>query len=543
MDSDYALVLDKVSKSFKTKIVRKADGSIKKTKKTIKNTILDSMSLDIKKGDVVGILGRNGSGKSTLLKLIARIMEPDSGTISVNGKVASILELGMGFHSDMSGRENIYLKSELYGFSKSEIDRKIDDIIAYSGIDNYIDYPVRTYSSGMVARLAFAILVNVDADILLVDEVLSVGDVSFSTKAFEHFKRISKSGKTVLIVSHSIYSIEQMCNRAIWIEKGKIIQDGDAKRVCSIYQNEMSESFEIISDFAMSGIPDAQYKYAIFHRDGIGCQKNYEMYKEWIKKSSDQGYPRAQIEYGEILLSEGGDDNKKEALYLFQSAANKGSSEARVKISTLMGGNSDNSHEDLINEYKIISDKEGSYWKRLYAELLLKISRNDNDRQASFDAYLDSANTGDIYSMNQVATMYRDGNGVARNLEKMEKYYYDSAIKGNQYSMVVLANMLLEGKLLQKDESRSFDFFLRAAKLGNSNAEYQVAKMFSEGIGTEIDEDKAKEWYSTFSNSQISNYYYWLANYLSNGRGPGPARRTPASCWCARRRGACRRSS
>ena len=207
MDSKNAMELKNVTKTY---TIEMEDRDAKKglfgsiPKRKVKNIVLDNISFDVKKGDVLGIIGRNGSGKSTLLSIMARIMEPDTGTIERSGKIASILELGMGFHPDLSGRENIYLKGELYGFSKKEVEERIENIIEYSGISKYIDNPVRTYSSGMTGRLAFAIMVNVESEIMLVDEILSVGDVTFTSKAKEHFKKLSKSGKTVVFVSHSI---------------------------------------------------------------------------------------------------------------------------------------------------------------------------------------------------------------------------------------------------------------------------------------------------------------------------------------------------
>jgi ABC-2 type transport system ATP-binding protein len=186
--TDNAIELRNVNKSFT--IVKKNGKKLIKEKKI--HNVLNNITFDVPYGTVLGIIGRNGCGKSTLLSIIARIIEPDSGTVKINGKIASILELGMGFHSDLSGRDNIYLKGELYGFSKKIIDSKVEQIINYSELGEYIDNPVRTYSSGMVGRLAFSIMVNVDADIVLVDEVLSTGDVACAMKAEEHGKRMSK---------------------------------------------------------------------------------------------------------------------------------------------------------------------------------------------------------------------------------------------------------------------------------------------------------------------------------------------------------------
>ena len=203
MDPKNAIEIKNVKKSFKIEVRDYEKDNTKSSKvstKSITNPVLKDVSFNIERGEIVGILGRNGSGKSTLLSIISKILEPDSGSIELSGKVATILELNMGFNADLSGRENIYLKSELYGIPRKETDKKIDSIIEYSGIGKYIDSPIRTYSSGMTGRLAFSVLINVDADILIVDEVLSTGDASFSAKAVEHFKNLVKRGKTVLVV-------------------------------------------------------------------------------------------------------------------------------------------------------------------------------------------------------------------------------------------------------------------------------------------------------------------------------------------------------
>ena len=166
--------------------------------------VLDDISFSIKKGEAVGLIGSNGCGKSTTLKLINKIMYPTDGKVKVNGRVSSLLELGAGFHPDMTGRENIYTNASIFGMTKKEIEEKIDDIIAFSELDEYIDNPVRTYSSGMYMRLGFSVAINVRADILLIDEILAVGDMSFQKKCFKRLKEIKNAGTTIVIVSHAL---------------------------------------------------------------------------------------------------------------------------------------------------------------------------------------------------------------------------------------------------------------------------------------------------------------------------------------------------
>lgn len=203
--------------------------------------VLNGISFEVKKGEAIGLIGKNGCGKSTTLKLLTKILYQDKGTINIAGRVSSLIELGAGFHPDMSGRENIYTNASIFGLAKREIDNRINDIITFSELDSYIDNPVRTYSSGMYMRLAFAVAVNVDADVLLIDEILAVGDISFQKKCFDKIKEIKQAGTTIVIVSHSLSQIEEICERSIWIEDGSIKEIGDPKLIHEHYQNSMEE--------------------------------------------------------------------------------------------------------------------------------------------------------------------------------------------------------------------------------------------------------------------------------------------------------------
>lgn len=203
--------------------------------------VLNDISLNIKKGEAVGLIGHNGCGKSTLLKLMTRILYPEKGTIEVKGRVSSLIELGAGFHPDMSGRENIYTNAAIFGLTKAEIDRRLDDIIAFSELEEFIDNPVRTYSSGMYMRLAFSVAINVDADVLLIDEILAVGDANFQAKCFAKLQDIKTKGTTIVIVSHSLDQIEAFCDRSVWINEGKIVADGIPRDIHMEYMDYMGE--------------------------------------------------------------------------------------------------------------------------------------------------------------------------------------------------------------------------------------------------------------------------------------------------------------
>ena len=199
-------------------------------------TALDDVSFEVKKGDVFGIIGTNGSGKSTMLKIIAGVLEPTKGTCEINGNIAPLIELGAGFDTELSARENIYLNGALLGYSKEFINDHFDEIVEFAEIEKFLDMPLKNYSSGMVARIAFAIATVIVPEILVVDEVLSVGDFMFQKKCEDRISElIEKHGVTVLIVSHSNAQVERLCNKVIWIEKGHTRMMGDAASVCRVY--------------------------------------------------------------------------------------------------------------------------------------------------------------------------------------------------------------------------------------------------------------------------------------------------------------------
>ena len=200
-----------------------------------KREVLKDVSLTIKKGEAVALIGVNGRGKTNLLKLMTKIIYPNKGKIVTNGKLTSLLELGAGFHPDFSGRENIYFNASIFGLTRKEIDERLEQIIEFSELGDYIDNPVRTYSSGMYMRLAFSIAINVDAEILLIDEILAVGDKHFQDKCFKKLEELSNSDKTIVIVSHDLNSMRKLCNRGIWINNGVVAMDGDINQVADEY--------------------------------------------------------------------------------------------------------------------------------------------------------------------------------------------------------------------------------------------------------------------------------------------------------------------
>lgn len=197
---------------------------------------LDHVNVHVAPGEVLGIIGSNGAGKSTLLKVIAGVLTPTEGDVRINGNIAPMLELGAGFDQDLTARENIFLNGAILGYTKSFLENRFDEIIAFSELEDFIEQPVRTYSSGMMMRLAFSIATLVEPEVLIVDEILSVGDARFQRKSEERMRCLMSGGTTVLMVSHSSAQIRKLCSRAIWLERGKIVMDGDAQEVCAAYE-------------------------------------------------------------------------------------------------------------------------------------------------------------------------------------------------------------------------------------------------------------------------------------------------------------------
>lgn len=240
---EYSIIVDNVYKTFnvyldKANTIKEKLLFLFSRNRKEKREALSGINAKIKKGEVVALIGTNGSGKSTLLKLMTKIIYPNKGRITTNGKLTSLLELGAGFHHDFSGRENIYFNASIFGLTKKEIDERLDNIIEFSELEHFIDNPVRTYSSGMYMRLAFSVAINVDADILLIDEILSVGDEHFQNKCFNKMLELKNEGKTMVFVTHSMDSVKKLCDRTIWLKDGKIKMDGNTNDVVEKYINE-----------------------------------------------------------------------------------------------------------------------------------------------------------------------------------------------------------------------------------------------------------------------------------------------------------------
>ena len=237
-DDNFREVIIGNTKKILTSLNPFSQSSKKDTQKTTEDFwALDDVNFEINKGDKVGIIGRNGAGKSTLLKVLSRITEPTTGKIHINGRIASLLEVGTGFHPELTGRENIYLNGAILGMSRKEIKEKFDEIVAFAEVDKFLDTPVKRYSSGMYVRLAFSVAAHLEPEILVVDEVLAVGDAAFQKKCLGKMNDVSKDGRTIIFVSHNMNAMEQLCNNGIWLEDGQIAHIGNMKSCISQYVN------------------------------------------------------------------------------------------------------------------------------------------------------------------------------------------------------------------------------------------------------------------------------------------------------------------
>jgi ABC-type polysaccharide/polyol phosphate transport system ATPase subunit len=247
MEKEIALKIENVSKRFeiphdKIRTLRGFFVNIFRTQTYETFNALEDVSFEVKKGEFFGVIGRNGSGKSTLLKVLAGIYQSDKGKIHINGRIAPFLELGIGFNPDLSGRDNVYLNATVLGLTKKQIDKKFDEIVAFSELERFIDQKIRNYSSGMKVRLAFSVSIHAHRDILLMDEVLAVGDVSFQQKCLKEFEKYKELGKTILLVTHSMETVKKYCDRAILLQNGKVVTIGDPKKVSEEYLRENMEN-------------------------------------------------------------------------------------------------------------------------------------------------------------------------------------------------------------------------------------------------------------------------------------------------------------
>ena len=466
---------------------------------TIKKVILDHVSFNVLKGEVLGIIGRNGSGKSTLMKHLSSIMFPDSGTIDVSGKISSILELGMGLHPDLSGRENIYIKCSMFGLSKKETDKIIDEIIEFSELGDQIDDPVRTYSSGMNGRLSFSIAIKISSEIIIVDEVLSVGDIGFSSKCKLEFERLKKEGKTIVFVSHDLGLVEMLCDRVIWIEKGKIIEIGDAADVIYHYRDNLINSFDTVLSLATTGDVSAQYRLAIMYRDGQGVSPSIDKSIEWFTHAINLGHTNAMVALGDIYRNNG---DIEQAKLLYQKASDLGNPDGTYCLMTIKNENKivDNEVLDYL-KYKAESGNVRAMWT--YADALFRGTGFVKNQPLAVQWMEKAAKNGEVQAMFQLGVCYRDGLGVLKDQEMCEKWLSLAANNGHGFSKSVLADSFRKGITLNRDMKKAIYWYKEAALINDMNAMNQLGIIYRDGLGVEKNEVESEKWFSLFAKQMM----------------------------------------
>lgn len=509
--------LKDIRKSYRINSDNGESKKLFRKRETEEFVVFDNVNLEVREGDVLAILGRNGAGKSTFLKIVSEIIEPDSGIVEVSGKIASILELSIGFHNDLTGRENIYLRSELYGVPRRKVGEYIDEIIEYSDLGKFIDNPVRTYSSGMRSRLAFAIMVNVDADVFLVDEALSTGDAAFASKASEHLKNLVRQGKTVLMTSHNIRTIRSTCTRAIWLSEKTIFMDGDVNEVCDAYSRSIMESFEETLKLAQGGASSAQYRLAGYYRHGVHVEQNHAESRRWLEEAAKRGHVPAMSEYADLLLEDDPVANRDEVLSLYRAAAEGGNFDSRRRYAYLRG-EVDKDAGFLREILAKIADSGYPTDICTYAHVVSFSAMNDADRTLAFDLYSRAAAMGNAEACYRMGTLLRGGIGTEQSIERAMEAFETAAGLGSAKAMMVLADLYEDGRHVERDLNKAFEWYLAAADSGNTRAQYQVAMMLSDGIGTEKNDELANVWFRRHSESALNEYRMYAVDVIRRRR-------------------------
>ncbi len=499
MDPRNCIEIRGVCKAFDVK--RTVDGH----GKDVSRQVIKSLDLDVRKGECLGIIGRNGSGKSTLLKLVSRIIYPDSGTIDIQGNVASILELGMGFHPDLSGRENIYIKSSMFGFSKKETDSMIDGIIEFSELGEQIDDPLRTYSSGMVGRLAFSVLINVKCDIMIVDEILSVGDVGFQEKCAALFEKLKKAGKTILFASNVGGSVESMCDRAVWIENGAVRESGAPEEVCFHYARCLVDSPDMVRASAEAGDAVSQNRLGTMFRDGIGLAKDPEAAEAWFRKASSLGSVDAMVNLADMLDAAG---KAEEARGLYSKAASRGNQYAGLRLGA------SGAFSECVSVLENLASEGSARASAALWDVYSKGAAVRQDRSAAVQWMAVAAERGDVQSMLMLGLAYRDGSGVGKDPEKAVQWLSSAAECGNARARNELVSMYRKGMGVDRDMKAAIGWLERSASAGDASAMFQLGTIFRDGTGVDPDQVASGRWMSMFSASSGAIAEFALADIL-----------------------------
>lgn len=516
MDQTNAIEVKNIKKKFSVKYTTFYGGVAKSGTKQV----LDGIDFSVKKGEVFGIIGNNGCGKSTLLKLLANIMGPDSGTISINGSIASILELGIGFDTEASGRENIRMKCMMYGLTKTEIDSCIDEIITFSELGEQIDFPLRTYSSGMIAKLAFSVLMNVNSDILLMDEVLSVGDANFNFKSKLAFQSMKKTGRSIIIASHNIKTIETLCDRVMWIADGTVKEIGSPLAVCSHYQTDSIDSLDNILRLAESGDAAAMNRLGMKYRDGKNIEKNLLKAEHYFTKAASLGFIDAQLNLADLLVKQG---NKDKAIELYKKAAQSGNPLAITYLAQLDDVNEMN--KKLLEELKTLSEGGNLRAMKMLADLLLNGTISQKDPEEAAKWYYECAKMHNGSAQYSYGICCRDGVGVEKDISEAIKWLELASDHGVMNARLELANIYRKGTGVQVDMNKAIEWYELAAKCGDAGSMLQLGLIYRDGTGVEADSLKADYWFKMYADYRLSIYETQLGDLLKQGYSGVPQKR------------------
>ncbi len=501
MDLSNAIEIKNVSKAYVVKRTSKFGGM----RNSRIHKVIDNVSFEIRKGEVLGIIGQNGSGKSTLLKLLSSILKPDTGTIECSGEVVSILELGAGFDGNFTGRENIYTKCSLYGFSEKEIDKFIDDIIEFSGLGEVIDEPLKTYSSGMSAKLALPTILFLRKDIMIFDEILSVGDAGMGAKCNQIFKNLKDDGKTIVITSHNMRSIERICDRVVWMDNGSIVEIGPPFSICTKYESSLLDSIEIVTRGAESGDTILQNRLGVIYRDGINVDKDEVKAEYWFRKAMNLGYVDSMMNLANLLADRG---DIEEARRIYTDAADAGNLEAYRLFRIMDNRESD---VDALQRLEQLS-KDGN----IQATLILANCYSNGiftmpNLNKSFKYYKEASDAGISSALLQVGIMLRDGKGVRKESDPSFNYIMKAINGGSINAMMELANMYRTGNGVDMNPEKAAEWYSKAALTGNSKAMISIGLMYRDGLGVIKDKVTSNMWLDVYSKQSRLKTMYSLA--------------------------------
>ena len=502
---DVVISVKGIGKKYKVACTRDTKHGIGRIFRMEDHPVLEDMDMEIEHGEIVAVIGRNGSGKTTFMKLLAGILEPDSGRIEVRGRCAEIIDLSMGFHNEFTGRENIFMRCELYGMERDEIESHVDDIVSFADIGDFIDRPMQTYSSGMRSRLAFAIMMHVNADVYIVDAPMQTGDSSFSSKTSEHMRNLIGKGKTVVIATHSM-RFARDCSRAIWIDDGKVAMDGDPEDVCDAYVRSTEDSLDETVKLAEDGSAAAQYRLAGFYRDGIHVEKDRGQYAHWLEQAAERGDTKAAEEFADLLMSEDPVNNRKRAMGFYEVASKRSFSACRMYA--MLRSECDDEIMMLRDVLGKLAGTGFPYDLCAYAQVMEETAMSDEDRRTALEYYLEAADAGSAEGMYRAGMMVLNGEGTERSADRAVDLLERAALLGHPRAMTVLGDSYMSGKILERNHTEAFRWYLLSAETGNVRSQYTVATMLSEGDGVDKDDDEADIWFRRYTlNSQSRSRY------------------------------------